>query len=217
MNDSGHWSLGEDWIDGPAKPDPVQWAERNHAISLCYQAQWGCGAELRLCNGVLLTRGRAGFPSAPCNVGMSLTNADGEAVLATAADYFATHKQGFSLYVRAERDEDVERQCRARGFVLCADLPVMLLEGGPSPVTASKVVELRLATTPDDVRTFARLAADSYATSDVPAPVVLDAFDATERILASSARLFLAYAKGFLVGCAMLLVEAEVAGVYWVA
>jgi hypothetical protein len=139
------------------------------------------------------------------------------AVLARARAFFDARRRGFSVFIRAHRDGDLRAACEAAGLHLSGESPGMVvgvrLPAGPPVPDGVAVGEVE---TEADVRDFAQVMADAYATYGMPpdvAPAVLPTLDVLRapHIASVLVRLGGRPAAG-----AMVIVTHGVAGVYWV-
>jgi ribosomal protein S18 acetylase RimI-like enzyme len=138
-------------------------------------------------------------------------------VLARARSFFAARRRGFSVFVRAHLDADLRAACEAAGLHPSGEAPGMVVDGrlpdGPPAPEDAVVAEVETAA---DVRDFARVMAEAYATYGMPAdvaPAVLPTLDVLRapHIASVLVRLGDRPAAG-----AMVIVTHGVAGVYWV-
>jgi ribosomal protein S18 acetylase RimI-like enzyme len=138
-------------------------------------------------------------------------------VLARARDFFAARARGFSVFIRAHHDAELRAACEAAGLHLSGESPGMVVDGrlpdGPPAGEGVVAAEVR---TDDDVRGFANVMAEAYATYGMPpdvAPTVLPSLDVLRapHIASVLVRLDDRPAAG-----AMVIVTHGVAGIYWV-
>lgn len=140
-----------------------------------------------------------------------------EEVLARARDFFAARQRGFSVFIRAHLDADLRATCEAAGLDVRGEAPGMVVDGRlPDGPLASDDLVVAEVETAADVRDFAQVMADAYATYGMPAdvaPAVLPNLDVLRapHIASVLVRLGDRPAAG-----AMVIVTHGVAGVYWV-
>jgi len=137
-------------------------------------------------------------------------------VLARARDFFAARSRGFSVFIRAHRDADLRAAGEAAGLTLSGESPGMVVDARlPDYPPAEDVVAAEVETD-EDVRGFASVMAEAYATYGMPpdvAPAVLSSIDVLRapHIASVLVRLEDRPAAG-----AMVIVTHGVAGIYWV-
>lgn len=203
--------------EGKASSLLLRQADWNLAISLLYQVRWSRAGMSYINDGVLMATTGEGPPIAPFNAAIRLTGVTADAAIDTATSWFASRERGFSFCALGERDADLEKQCRTRGLVLCADMPVMAITRHQALRHASRGIELRIAEDPRDFEIFRRVTAQSFSTVGVPEDAVRQAFAHPASTHNSLTRLFLALVDGDAVGGLLLIFDGSVTGAYWLS
>jgi hypothetical protein len=140
-------------------------------------------------------------------------------VVARADEFFRTLGRGYSVMVRdSGEDDDLATACEVAGLsVFGAGGPQMVCRARLKDVPLGEGVELRTVTSADEVRDFAAVSSEAYATYGMPADVVPALISRPARFLASpNVVSVVAYLDGEPVAAAQTLLSHGIAGVYWV-
>lgn len=138
-------------------------------------------------------------------------------VIARARAFFAPRRRGFSVFVRAHLDADLRAACEAAGLHPNGESPGMVVDGrlpeGPPPADGVVVAEVE---TEADVRDFAHVMGEAYATYGMPADVAPTVLPHLGVLRAPHIASVLVRLDGRPAAGAMVIVTHGVAGVYWV-
>ncbi|MFI5027464.1 MAG: GNAT family N-acetyltransferase [Solirubrobacterales bacterium] len=162
----------------------------------------------------------AGTPSHPVisNAAFRLDDGlDGEELVARAQEFFAPLGRGFAVWVRdgLEADMDLRAAAEDAGMEFVYAMPEMLLRERAEETSLPLGAELRRLASPEQARSYWRIAAEAYASIGLP-PEVFGHYEDHRGLMADGVAAFLAYLDGKPVSIAMTIVSHRVAGVYWV-
>lgn len=192
-------------------------ADANLIESIREHARWQSPCELVEEDGILLVAGVTDFPGAYKNcVARVDPDVPAREVVERAKDFFRSRNRGFTVFVRASRDDDLEKCMLEEGFVQRSDSPCMLIDA-PVPVPALGT-GLHVEKFADErhIRDAAAVNAEAYLTLGLP---VVE----TQALFADAARV----AARELIGCvvyrdkqpfatALAIKSPGAAGLYWV-
>jgi len=140
---------------------------------------------------------------------------DAAGVLERARRFFQPLKRDFMVWVRDERDNDLEQALRNAGFTVVreAGIPGMVLQQRLDPVSPSADIELRRVASARDVADYAQVTDAAFGLTNEVAQAV---FGRTESLVAPQVAAFIVRHKNVPVAAAMTLLAVEVAGIYFV-
>jgi GNAT superfamily N-acetyltransferase len=168
-------------------------------------------------DGILLVAGASESPLGYANCALRIDPAvDAKLVLERAATFFAGQERGFTLWVRAGADEDLEAAALGQELRAVSESPWMVLETALPECAPADGLEVRRVTSADGVRDAAEVNADAYQSLAFSAEDVRAIYARPERALEPNVAIFVGYAAGVPVSTAMALQTAGVGGVYWV-
>jgi predicted GNAT family acetyltransferase len=177
---------------------------------------WSSGGEVQEESGILLYASASDFPIILNGVFRTDDNADPDAILCRANDFFAKRKRGYSLWIREPIDEDLAQASGRFGLAELLRQPEMVCTQRLPVLPLPDDVEIRRVTTEEDVLRFVEISASAYSVYGMPPEVVYQNFSSPSRMLVPHVAAFIAYMKGKPAATALTLVKNEIAGVYWV-
>jgi ribosomal protein S18 acetylase RimI-like enzyme len=142
---------------------------------------------------------------------------DGGEFIARAKEFFASRERGFSVWARADQEEDRDliAAAEAAGLQLVYSMPEMTLAERLEPPQLPSGSELRKLDDPGQAPAFWRIATAAYASNGFP-PEVFAGYTNHAGLLAENVVAFLALLDGEPAAIAMTIVGHGVAGIYWV-
>ena len=133
-----------------------------------------------------------------------------------ARRFFRERGRGFTVWVRSERDSDLEALVQAEGLERRADGPYMLVEA-PLPMTNLPAdVDLEQFTHERHVRDAVTVSAEAYEALGLTSDETHATFANPLRLLNDRVVGFVAYRGGRPVSTALTILSGEGAGLYWV-
>lgn len=194
-------------------------ADANLAEANREQARWVPPAQIEETEQRLFVASGTRLPAGPWNSAIALgeTCADPAAFVAAARGYFTRRQRGFSLYVRAHLDAELERSCERAGLEHTDDFPCMLLAAPVAEHAAAEHIEVRRAASDADAQAFVAICAAAYESIGMRAATTHKLLSQTRRWLAPPWQARLLFEAGKPVAGALLLLSHGIAGLYWVA
>lgn len=194
----------------------IQLADLNLAAMIRHRVKMTPMGLLQEQDGVLLFT--IGCPAANGHLnGVLRLNAETDAVkvLDQARRFFQPLQRDFMVWVRDERDDDLEQALCDAGFTVVreAGIPGMALQGRLDPVSPSADLELRRVASAQDVADYAQVVVAAFGLTNEVARAV---FGRTESLVAPQVAAFIVRHQNVPVAAAMTLMAAEVAGIYFV-
>lgn len=195
-------------------PDPAlleHMADSNLCNMLREQARFSAGAELHELDDAVIALGTTSFPAAPFNavIRTQATSGGAARLLDRVERRFRERGRRFSVYVRAGRDDDLGRECRARDYVQSGKLKTMVLA---HPAVEAPGAEVEQIEDLAGVERFVTVAAESFASVALPRAVTRSALSAREQLLGPAVRLVVGGGQA----SALSIGDACTEGIYWV-
>ena len=192
-------------------------ADANLIESIREHACWQSPCELVEEGGVLMVAGATNFPGAYKNcVARVDPGVAAREVVARAQEFFGYRNRGFTVFVRASRDEDLENLMQEDGFIQRADSPCMLID---APVAVPELrAGLRVENFSDQrhIRDAAAVNAEAYLALGLPVAETQAIFADTARVAARGLTGRIVYRDEQPLATALVIKSAGGAGVYWV-
>jgi hypothetical protein len=180
-------------------------------------ARWQVGAVLTECDGVLTIAGTTDFPVGYANGALRTDRTTSPAdVLERARAFFEPRRRGYTIFVRAGLDQDLEEALGRAGVKSFSDSPCMVVEG---PLGTSRLAEgatLEDVTDLGGVAAAAAVNAEAYESLGLPAAETRALYGRPACLLAPHLATVLGRRDGVPVSTAMTIQSPGVAGVYWV-
>ena len=220
MRHHAPWPARHAWWrhDRPPRPRP-QLGHRNLIAFNRALTRWGSRGALEEGGGAVLCAGGTWIPVVANGAFRSDDSLDGAELVARADAFFAGLARGFTVKVRdSGEDDDLRRACEAAGLEPFGEpVPEMLCRSplpDPPPVDG---VDAALVDDEAGVRDFIAVNAEAYGTYGMPAEVLSDLFDETERLLEDPAASIVVARRGAEpVATAMAYESDGVASLQWV-
>ena len=192
-------------------------ADENVIATMRAHARWQSPCELLEEGGLILMAGQNDFPGAfrNCVARTDPTLSAAQAVTAAEA-FFAERRRSFSVCVLGARDDDLEAELLARGYLLRMDTPAMLVTGPVSVPALPDDIELRGFRDEDDVFDFAGVCAAAYEAIGLDPAEVEAYFTRQEQLLAGDLIGCIAYQSGTPLSAALGIRSEGAYGIYWV-
>jgi GNAT superfamily N-acetyltransferase len=198
----------------PARWNPL--FDRNLLDAIREFARWPDGTLILEEDGILLVLGGTEFPVGFTNcVARTDASIPPELVLERAAEFFGPQSRGYTVWVRAHVDADLESLLQQRGKKARADAPWMFLDHRPALAPPSGV-EVRLTADPADLPAIRDVAAEAFAQAGTPVEETEHLFAHARRVFSPITRFALATVDGEPAATAMVLLTGGMGGVYWV-
>ena len=145
-------------------------ADSNLAEFAREQARFLAPFHLEETETVLLASSGTRFPAGPSNCMMMLGEGaeDPAAALRRARKWFGARDRGFSVYVRAHRDEKLARACDQAGYPRLGDAPGMVLAGRVASRSTAASVEIRAVSDAETATAFVTVSAAAYGPAGRP-------------------------------------------------
>ncbi|MBA3716465.1 MAG: GNAT family N-acetyltransferase [Pyrinomonadaceae bacterium] len=194
----------------------IQLADLNLAAMIRHRMKMAPNGLLQEQDGVLLFT--IGCPAANGHLnGVLRVNDETDAVkiLDRARRFFQPLKRDFMVWVRDERDDDLEQALRDAGFTVDREpgIPCMALQRRLDQVSPSADIELRSVVSAEDVADYAQVMVAAFGMTNEVARAV---FGETESLVAPQVAAFIVHHNNVPVAAAMTLIAAKVAGIYFV-
>jgi ribosomal protein S18 acetylase RimI-like enzyme len=193
----------------------IELSDLNYAESLRELARRG-GGEVHDRDGVLCYASAHPFPALQDGVMRTHGNVAADEVLAMARDFFGRRARGFSVLIRAHKDEDLRAAARAGGLHELGNAPGMVLDHRLADAEAPAGVTLRRVEGAEDLAAFGKLMGVAYESLGLPRDVAPGQFRRLEMVHAPHIVTFLACVGDKPSAGAMTIVTHGVAGIYWV-
>jgi GNAT superfamily N-acetyltransferase len=201
----------------PPRDDLQRLADRSLPQAIRRHAPWQQGSRLADAGGVVLQHSASGMPLPflNCAVREDPGVAPDEVLRCAAAFYPAGAR--YALFTQSGTDGDLEARLPGAGFACKDDSPAMLLRQPVEPPSLAAPWRLDWVATLKDVEDFARACAGAYASLGLPEAVAHSYFGRPQGLIDDAVAIALARgAEGTAAACALVLLDAEVAGIYWV-
>jgi hypothetical protein len=182
-------------------------------------ARWS-GASGEVCerDGLVLWAAGSDFPVSMNGVVRVDRSTPAATVIDVADAWFAERGRGYSVSTRdiGTGEDDLVAAAEDRGLLRIMDSPAMVCDARLADGTPPKGVELRIATTADDIDAFVAINDAAYQTLGMPEGVIAASVLAPERVLAAHVRTVIAWEGSTPLACAQVLLSHGIAGVYYV-
>jgi ribosomal protein S18 acetylase RimI-like enzyme len=198
-----------------AHSDLIELCDLNYAEALRELVRRG-GGEVHDRDGVLCYASPRPFPALQDGVMRTHGNVAAGEVLAMARDFFGRRERGFSVLIRAHKDEDLRAAAAAAGMHQLGDAPGMVLDQRLADADPPAGVILRRVETGGDLTAFGELMGLAYESLGMPREIAPQQFRRLETVFAPHIVTFLAYLDDEPAAGAMTIVTHGVAGIYWV-
>jgi hypothetical protein len=182
-------------------------------------ARWsGSAGELCERDGVLLFAAASDFPVSMNGVIRLDRSAPAATVVDLAEAWFGERGRGYSVSTsgHGDGDADLVAEAEARGLLRIMDTPAMVCDARLADGAAPDGIELRLASTPEDIAAFVAINDAAYQSLGMPAEVIATSVLAPERVLAPHVRTVIAWEGDQPLATAQILLSHGIAGVYYV-
>jgi ribosomal protein S18 acetylase RimI-like enzyme len=143
-------------------------------------------------------------------------NVAAEEVLAMARDFFGRRERGFSVMIRAHKDDDLRAAAAIAGMHQLGNAPGMVLDHRLADAQAPPGITLRRVDNAGDLAAFGELMGIAYESLGMPRDVAPHQFKRLETVAAPHIVTFLACVDDKPAAGAMTIVTHGVAGIYWV-
>lgn len=192
-------------------------ADDNLFEALREHARWQQPCTLVDDGGVLLMAGANAFPGVFRNCVVRVDErVPADRLLQQARDFFAPLGRGYTLAVRARRDQDLIAALQAAGMAPLADSPCMLIEAPLAPPLVPPDLRIERMTELRHVQDAVRINAEAYEALKLPAAETRVFFGRPQAVLSPRVLGFVAYRDEEPVATALTLLSDAGAGVYWV-
>lgn len=142
---------------------------------------------------------------------------DGREAIAHAQAFFAAHRRGYSVLLRAHAgDDDLRDAAAASGLSPFGDSPAMMLDRRLPDAVPPPGVELREVASEADAAAFGEVMGAAYATYGMPEACGPEAVGKLAVLRAPHIVSFLALREGAPVAGAMVILTHTIGGIYWV-
>jgi len=193
----------------------IELSDLNYAEALRELVRRG-GGEVHDRDGVLCYASAYPFPALQDGVMRTHGNVSADEVLAMARDFFGRRERGFSVLIRAHKDEDLRAAAVAAGLQELGNAPGMVLDHRLANAEAAPGVTLRRVENADDLAAFGELMGIAYESLGMPRDVAPKQFKRLATVIAPHIVTFLARVDDKPAAGAMTIVTHGVAGIYWV-
>lgn len=198
-------------------PSAEDLADANYVESVREHAHWQSPCELVEQDGLLLVAGPNAFPAAYRNCLVRLDRGvSAPEVLARARGFFIARGRGYTVMTRDSRDRDLASFLASAGLKPMGDLPCMLIE---SPLAAPRIpadVRVERFTDVRHVLDAVEINAEAYEAIGLPAHQARLYFGRPRELLSPRVEGFVAYRGAQPASTALMLMNGESAGLYWV-
>jgi ribosomal protein S18 acetylase RimI-like enzyme len=202
-----------------ADPELLTLSDQNLAEAQREHARWMPGHCIEERDGMLLSAAGTRAPAAPFNAVQRVgpERAAPERMLDEARTFFAARNRGFSVFVRAHLDADVQALVEREGFLnLSGRCPGMALLETVSARALANGAECRTIADAAGARDFAEVSALAYESTGLAPAVARKVFSFPERWLVPHWHVRVVYENTTPVAGAMVLFSHGIAGLYWV-
>lgn len=180
-------------------------------------ARWQVGAVLTECDGVLTIAGATDFPVGYANSVLRADRSTSPAdVLERARAFFEPRRRGYTIFVRAGLDQDLEEALGRAGVKSFSDTPCMVVERPLGMPRLGDGVTLEHVTDLGGVAAAAAINAEAYESLGLPAAETRALYGRPACLLAPHLVTVVGRRDGVPVSTAMIIESPGVAGVYWV-
>lgn len=201
--------LTEDQVAALADASYVEFARET--------ARWsGSSGEINERGGVLLYAAASDFPVSMNGVIRLDASVPASEVLDRSEAWFAERGRGYSVSTHGDADADLVTEAEERGLLRIMDAPAMVCDARLADATAPAGVELRVASSADDIAAFVAINDAAYQTLGMPEGVIAASVLLPERVLAPHVRTVIAWEDGSPLATAQVVLGHGVAGVYYV-
>lgn len=208
-------------IDPGARTDD-ELAELAHASYVEFSretARWsGPAGELVERDGYLLYAAGSDFPVSMNGVVRLDRSTPAADVIAAADAWFAERGRGYSVTTDGygAGEPDLVAAAEEQGLLKLMDTPAMVCDARLADGAAPAGVEVRLASSADDIAAFVAVNDAAYQTLGMPEGVIAAAVTAADRVLAPHVRTAIAWEGSTPLACAQTVLSHGIAGVYYV-
>lgn len=180
-------------------------------------ARWQPGAVCAEGDGLLMVAGTTAFPVGYANCVLRTDRSVAPAeVLERAAAFFAPRQRGFTVFIRAAFDQDLEAALQRAGIASLMDTPCMVIEEPLAPPQLATGCELRAVTDEAGAVAAREINVEAYQSLGLPPEETRALYGLPHRMLAPHYVTYLGYRDGVPVSTAMIIFSPLLAGVYWV-
>lgn len=198
----------------PARWNPL--FDRNLLDAIREFARWPDGTLILEEDGILFVLGSTEFPVGFTNCVARTDPATSPVlVLERAAEFFGPQSRGYTVWIRAHVDEDLEALLQSRGKRPRSESPWMFLDRLPTIATPSGV-EVRLTAEAADLPAIRDIAAEAFTQAGTPPEETAQLFTHARRVFSPITRFALATVDGEPAATAMVLLTGGMGGIYWV-
>lgn len=141
-------------------------------------------------------------------------------VLDAAARFFGPRRRGFAVWIRGDRDADLEAMARSQGLWQRPPQqgnPGVAIDHAPTDVRAPAGVEIRRVDDEQGRRDYLAVVAAGYGVAEVGLPLAEAILFSVTSLTSPDVAVFVAYRDGAPVAGTMVYVAAGAAGLYWAA
>jgi ribosomal protein S18 acetylase RimI-like enzyme len=196
---------------------PEELSDANLVESVREHARWQEPCDWTETDGVILVAGSTDFPGAYWNGATRVDRAvEPVEVLNSAQRFFAPRSRGYSVFVRENRDKDLEAALKAEGRKSRFDVPCMLVERPLSERALPPDIRIERFADRKHVDDFVRISAAAYTALGLAAFHTVAMFGRRELLLGDHIAGFVAYRGETPLATALALMSGEGAGLYWV-
>jgi ribosomal protein S18 acetylase RimI-like enzyme len=195
----------------------IDLADANLLESIREHARWQNPCECVEENGLLFVAGSTKFPGAYKNC---VARIDGKIpakeVLERARDFFARHERGFTVFVRASRDQDLDKLLKSAGLILRSDSPCMLIDAPLTEFDLPADIRVEHFKKERHILDAVQINSEAYKNLGLPASETQSLFGRPSQLLSPRVVGYVAYRGSQPLSTALTIFSFEGAGVYWV-
>jgi hypothetical protein len=192
-------------------------ADANLIESIREHARWQWPCETIEEDGVLLVAGATNLPGGYKNCAARIDpNMPAREAIARAKEFFHRKNRGFSMLVRASRDQDLEEILKEEGFVQRSDSPCMLIDAPVQAPVLGNDVYIENFSEDRHIRDATSINAEAYQALGLPAAETHAMFADLARISTRNLLGFIAYREQQPLATALAIKSPYCTGVYWV-
>jgi hypothetical protein len=192
-------------------------ADANLIESIREHARWQSPCEMLEADGILLVAGVTDLPGGYKNCAARVDpDMPAREMVARAKKFFRDKNRGFSMLVRASRDQDLEEVAKEEGFVQRSEAPCMLTDAPVSIPALRDDIRIEKFAEDRHIRDATMINAEAYQALGLPATETHAMFADFARIAARDLIGCVAYRGQRPLATAMAIKSPDCAGVYWV-
>lgn len=199
---------------------PARWNDlfdRNLLDAMREFARWQDGTLILEEDGVLLVSGGTDFPVGFSNCAARTDpDTDPATLIERAEEFFKPQGRGFTIWVRAHVDADIEAHLKQRGLRARSEAPWMFLTKRPLAAAAPDGVQMRITSSVDDLPLIRSVVAEAFGPTGTPSEEIDQMFAHPRRVFSPVTRFALATVNGEPAATAMVLLTGGMGGIYWV-